>query len=110
MALTIAVLLAAYVFRRPLARVLSVAAGSLLAVAVGISRLVFGVHWPTDVVAGLALGGAVASGILIASLLVSPHVPSGPEFWNGVVVRRWEKRRQRRSDQALRQARSLHTA
>ena len=45
--------------RRARAYVLSIAV--LVAVVVGISRVYLGVHWPSDVVAGWALGAAWAS-------------------------------------------------
>lgn len=35
-----------------------IAAGALLAFAIGYSRIYLGVHWPTDVLAGLMLGAA----------------------------------------------------
>ncbi len=41
-------------------RVLLVATGLVLAALVGLSRLVLGVHWLSDVVAGWALGSAIA--------------------------------------------------
>ena len=54
--ITLALVLAVFVFRRPLARVVTTAAGFAIAGCIGLSRLVLGVHWPTDVLAGWALG------------------------------------------------------
>jgi undecaprenyl-diphosphatase len=57
---SLAVVVAAYLLVRWWPRVLVLAAGFVLPVLVGLSRLELGVHWPTDVVAGLALGTCAA--------------------------------------------------
>ena len=69
--LTIGLLLAATVVRRPLARVVFVVIAGVLVAAVGASRLVLGVHWPTDVLAGWALGALVAVTVTTAALLAA---------------------------------------
>lgn len=57
--LTLAVLVARTMPSRRL-RVYVVALAVLVTVAVGVSRVYLGVHWPTDVLAGWAAGGAWA--------------------------------------------------
>ncbi len=59
--LSVAVVVSVYLLRRPLARAAAMATGVIIPTAIGLSRLELGVHWPTDVVAGLALGTAAAS-------------------------------------------------
>ena len=72
--LTIAAMLATLI-QRPALRAYTFAVAAMLAILVGVSRVYLGVHWPTDVAAGWAVGVAWAS----LSWLVADHLLPRPE-------------------------------
>lgn len=84
--LTLAVVIAAVVLRRPAARVALVATAALGSGLIGLSRLVLAAHWPTDVIAGWALGTIIASLVATTALLAVRLVPSAPTS-SGLVER-----------------------
>jgi undecaprenyl-diphosphatase len=76
---SVALVLAVSVLRRPAARAAVIVVGIAMAVAVGLSRLVLDVHWPTDVVAGWALGTMAALVVTTPVLLRSTPADPGPD-------------------------------
>lgn len=63
--LTLAALVARFTERKRL-KAYALAAGVLVSILVGLSRVYLGVHWPTDVLAGWCLGAAWALGWWLA--------------------------------------------
>ena len=69
--LTLAAILAAGEHRRSV-KVLLMVTAVVLVIAIGLSRIYLGVHWPTDVLAGWSLGSAIA---VAASLVLHRAAP-----------------------------------
>lgn len=55
------------------AKSLLLATAAVLVLAIGASRVYLGVHWPTDVLAGWAMGTAVALGATLVLHRLAPH-------------------------------------
>ena len=87
-----AIIVAIYLLRRPLARLAVLVVGAVVPVAVAASRLELGVHWPTDVVAGLALGATVALvtiGITLGLVSPTPSEPAAPTSGRFQPIANW---------------------
>lgn len=74
--LTLALVVAITVLRSPRARAGIVAAAMALAGAIGLSRLVLGVHWPSDVIAGWSLGLMTATIVATTAVLIARTRPT----------------------------------
>jgi len=74
--IALALVVAVFVWRRPLARLAVTVAGVLATAAIGLSRLELGVHWPTDVLAGWALGTTAALVVVLGVAALSRVTPS----------------------------------
>lgn len=88
--MSVALILAVFVLRHRLSRLVTLAIGVLLPIVIGASRLELGVHWPTDVVAGLALGACAAlvvSGLAL-SFVANEHGESAAGEQNRSPLRR----------------------
>lgn len=77
--LTLGALLARFEFRRGATRAYVVACSIGLALAIGVSRVYLGVHWPSDVLAGWCLGGAWAIACLVAADRLARRRGAGPD-------------------------------
>jgi membrane-associated phospholipid phosphatase len=73
--LSVALVLAIFVVRGKTARLLALGVGAAAPVLVGASRLELGVHWPTDVIAGLALGACAALAVTGVAIWVVHQAP-----------------------------------
>lgn len=71
---TLVAILAARSYGRSF-RALMIGSAVLLVIAIGISRIYLGVHWPTDVLAGWTLGSAIALAAWRVLAMFRPPLP-----------------------------------
>ena len=64
--------------RASLPRVAFAAAGAALIVAIGLSRIYLGVHYPSDVIAGWITGGAIVTVAWMVLLRIAPRTRTAP--------------------------------
>ena len=74
----LAIVLVAVLVRRPTERVIVFGFALAFSAAVGMSTLVLGVHWPTDVVAGWAVGLGAAVAVATPAVLATHDRPLAP--------------------------------
>lgn len=84
---SLAVVVAAHLLVRWWPRLIALAAGFVLPVIVGLSRLELGVHWPTDVAAGLALGTCAALAVVAAAAWFAGAQPFADRAHRPIVTR-----------------------
>jgi undecaprenyl-diphosphatase len=83
----LALVIAVFALRRPIARLAAVVAGVALTAMIGVSRLVLGVHWPTDVLAGWALGTIAAISVVLVAAAISRVTPADTSSRSAPVAR-----------------------